>query len=274
MSTLYVVATPIGNLEDITLRSLRVLSTVKLIAAEDTRTTRKLLSAHNLKAPRMLSYNDHNMKARIPEILAALNGANVALVSEAGTPAISDPGVQLVAAAAEAGYRVEPVPGASALTAALAISGLRSRPFRYLGFLPRRKGERAALLHETARTTDTIVLFEAPRRMRATLGELVDALGERRVAICRELTKLHEEIFRGTLAEALKHFDAPRGEFTLVIEGASENAADSGIDVDAELSRLRLEGVRARDAVREVSELSGLSRSETYRRWIALKDRD
>jgi 16S rRNA (cytidine1402-2'-O)-methyltransferase len=272
MSTLYTVATPIGNLEDITLRALRVLSSVSLIAAEDTRSARKLLSAHGIKAPRLLSYNDHNMNVRIPSIVAALDAGDVALVSEAGTPAISDPGVELVAAAAEAGHRVEPVPGASALAAALAVSGLRSRPVRFLGFLPRRKGERATLLRETARTKDTIVIFEAPRRVRATLCELSDALGERRVVICRELTKLHEEIFRGTLEEALEHFDAPRGEFTLVVEGRSEKGADSTIDVDAELSRLRLEGVRARDAVREVSDLAGLQRSKVYRRWIALSN--
>jgi 16S rRNA (cytidine1402-2'-O)-methyltransferase len=273
MGTLYVVATPIGNLGDITLRALRVLSNVGLIAAEDTRTIRKLLSAHGIKAPRLLSYNDHNMRTRIPAIVAALNDADVALVSEAGMPGISDPGVELVAAAAGAGIRVEPLPGPSALTAALAASGLPARTFRFLGFMPRHKRDRTALLREAARSTDTIVIFEAPHRVRATLAELSDALGERRIAASREMTKIHEEIFRGTIAQALEHFDAPRGEFTLVIEGAVPSEGDEAIDIESELSRLRSEGMRARDAVREVAELSGLARGEVYRRWIALQER-
>jgi 16S rRNA (cytidine1402-2'-O)-methyltransferase len=268
-----VVATPIGNLEDITLRGLRVLSNVKLIAAEDTRTARKLLTAHGIKAPRLISYNDHNMRARIPAIIDALGDGDVALVSEAGTPGISDPGIELVAAAADAGHRVEPVPGPSALTTALAASGLPARRFRYLGFLPRRKGERVRLLREAARSTDTLVIFEAPHRVQATLADLLAALDDRRIAVCRELTKLHEDIFRGSLAEALAHFDSPRGEFTLVIEGAPAKAADDTIDVDGELARLRTQGARAREAVREVAELSGVARSEVYRRWLALNER-
>jgi 16S rRNA (cytidine1402-2'-O)-methyltransferase len=271
MYTLYVVATPIGNLEDITLRALGVLSTVELIAAEDTRTTRKLLSAHLIKAPRLLSYNDHNMKTRIPAIIDALDEGDVALVSEAGTPAISDPGVELVAAAYDAGHRVEPVPGVSALAAALSASGLSTRRLRFVGFLPRRGRERRSLLQDAAGSPDTLVIYEAPHRLRATLEELIAALGERRVAVCRELTKVHEELFRGTTAEALRHFDAPRGEFTLVIEGASSNVAKEGIDVDKELARLLSEGGRAREAVSEVSELSGVRRREVYRRWIALR---
>ncbi len=271
MGTLYVVATPIGNLEDITLRALRVLASAALIAAEDTRTARKLLTAHGIKAPRLVSFNDHNKRARIPAILEALDELDVALISEAGTPGISDPGVELVAAAAAAGHRVEPVPGASAMTAALAAAGLSARRFRYLGFLPRRGRERKALLREAAKSGDTLVLFEAPHRLRATIVDLVEALGERRVAVCRELTKLHEEVFRGRLSAALEHFAGPRGEFTLVVEGATtEPKQEDVIDVDGELRRLRDGGARARDAVHEVAARSGVSRQDVYRRWLAL----
>jgi 16S rRNA (cytidine1402-2'-O)-methyltransferase len=269
MRTLYVVSTPIGNLEDITLRALRVLGSVGLIAAEDTRTTRKLLAAHQISAPRLVSYNDHNMKKRIPAILDVLAETDVAIVSEAGTPGISDPGTELVAAAAAAGYRIQALPGASALTTSLATSGFSTRHFRYLGFLPRRKGERATLLNEASRAPEASVLFEAPHRLRDTLSALSAAFGDRRVAICRELTKIHEEIFRGTLAEALEHFHTPRGEFTIVIEGRSKRAADP-VDIDAELIRLRSEGARAKDAVREVAEMSGIAKSAVYRRWIAI----
>ena len=200
-STLYLVATPIGNLEDITLRALRVLGEVSLIAAEDTRTVRKLLSRHGIHRQRIVSYTERNRRARIPAILTALRDGDVALVSEAGTPAISDPGVHLVEAAAAAGYRVAPVPGPSALTAALAASGLPARQALYLGFLPRAAGRRRKLLRELADRTETLVIFEAPHRMKQTLIDLHDLLGDRRVAVCRELTKLYEEIYRGILRQ-------------------------------------------------------------------------
>jgi len=221
MPTLFVVATPIGNLEDVTLRALRVLREVSLIAAEDTRTTRKLLAHHGIRN-RLLSYNDHNKAARIPRLLHALREGDVALVSEGGTPVISDPGLDLVAAALDGGFAVTPVPGPSAVTAALAVSGLASRQFTYLGFLPRRAGERRRLFAALRDDPRTLVAFESPHRLRASLTALRDALGDRRVAVCRELTKKFEEVFRGTLSEALDRFAEPRGEFTLVIEGAPQ----------------------------------------------------
>ncbi|HLA18725.1 MAG TPA: 16S rRNA (cytidine(1402)-2'-O)-methyltransferase [Dehalococcoidia bacterium] len=199
MPTLYVVATPIGNLEDVTLRALRVLREVSLIAAEDTRTTRKLLAAHGIRQ-RLVSYNDHNKAVRIPRLLHALREGDVALVSEGGTPVISDPGLDLVAAAVDAGFAVTPVPGPSAVTAALAVCGLASRQFTYLGFLPRRAGERRRLLAALRDDPRTLVAFESPHRLRASLTALRDALGDRRVAVCRELTKRFEEVFRGTLS--------------------------------------------------------------------------
>ena len=272
MGTLYLVATPIGNLEDVTLRALRILSEAPLIAAEDTRTIRKLLTHHQIRAPRLLSYTERNRRARTPIILATLQEGDVALVSEAGTPGISDPGVHLVEAAVAAGHAVVPVPGPSALTAALAASGLPTRRFHYLGFLPRRAAQRRQLLREVAGLPDTLVDFEAPHRLREALADLLEALGDRRIAVCRELTKLHEEIFRGTLSEALTHFAQPRGEFTLVIEGVGEAKPkpQETEDIDEQLRALRRQGLRARDAVREVARRTGHSHREVYRRWLAL----
>ena len=209
MGSLYLVATPIGNLEDVTLRALRILAEVPLIAAEDTRTIRKLLTHHGIRRPKLLSYTERNRRLRTPAILAALQEGDVALVSEAGMPSISDPGVHLVEAAVEAGYRVVPLPGPSALTAALAASGLPTRQFHYVGFPPRRPGLRRRLFSEFIDKPETLVLFEAPHRLRATLSDLLETLGDRRVAVCRELTKLHEEIYRGPLSQAIEHFQQP-----------------------------------------------------------------
>jgi 16S rRNA (cytidine1402-2'-O)-methyltransferase len=274
MGVLYVVATPIGNLEDVTLRALRLLREVPLIVAEDTRTIRKLLTHHGIPTPRLLSYTEQSRAARTPAILAALREGDAALVSEAGMPAISDPGVHLVEAAVAAGFRVVPVPGASALTTALAASALPARRVRYLGFLPRAAGERRRLLVEVAGAPETLVAFEAPHRVRQTLRDAYDALGDRRIAVCREMTKLHEEIFRGTLSEAVEHFAAPRGEFTLVIEGASdaEAAPVPAAEIDAALRRLKRRGALAREAVREVTAQTGAPRRQVYQRWLALRD--
>jgi 16S rRNA (cytidine1402-2'-O)-methyltransferase len=269
MGTLFLVATPIGNLEDVTLRALRVLGEVSLIAAEDTRTVRKLLTRHGIRARRVISYTEHNRRERTPVILEALRTGDVVLVSEAGTPGVSDPGVHLVEAASAAGFPVSPVPGPSALTAALAVAGLPTQRFCYLGFLPRRRGERRRLLERAAAHSDTIVAFEAPHRLRASLADLLDTLGDRRVVVCRELTKVHEEVFRGTLAQALDHFHTPRGEFTIVVEGARpEQPAPEA--VDDLLRELKAQGLRAREAVGLAAERTGLPRREVYRRWLAL----
>ncbi len=226
MPTLYVVATPIGNLEDLSERALRVLREVRLIAAEDTRTTRKILARHGIATP-LVSFHEHNKASRLPALLDALAESDVALVSDAGTPLVSDPGYELVVEAVRRGYRVSPVPGPSAVTAALAVAGLPADQFVFLGFLPRDKKARTRLLTEVARQPRTIVAFEAPHRLRASLADVVQALGDRRMAVCRELTKLYEEVFRGTPREALEHFTQPRGEFTLVIEGGAPSAVKS-----------------------------------------------
>jgi 16S rRNA (cytidine1402-2'-O)-methyltransferase len=271
MPTLYVVATPIGNLEDITLRALRVLREVSLIAAEDTRTTRKLLSHYGIKA-RLTSYHEHNKGAKIPHILDVLRHADVALVSESGMPAVSDPGYDLVAAAAEAGVTVAAVPGPSAVVAALAVSGLPTRQFTYVGFLPRRKGERRRLLSALAAQPQTIVALESPHRLLTTLSDLLVVLGDRRLAVCRELTKLHEEVFRGRISEAIAHFREPRGEFTLVLEGAPQppQAVVPDQAVLTELRQLRQQGMTPRQAVTQVAQQFGLPRRQVYRLWLQL----
>lgn len=218
---LYVVATPIGNLEDITLRALRVLGEVHLIAAEDTRTARKLLNRYDIKT-RLTSYFEHNKKNKMPVLLETLEEQDIALISEAGTPGISDPGYELIKGAIEKGFQVVVLPGPSAVTTAMAASGLPADQFIYLGFLPRKKGEKRRLLGSVSSEPRTIVCFESPYRVVDSLQAMLEKLGERNVAVCRELTKLYEEVFRGTLSEAVIHFQKPRGEFTIVIQGTGD----------------------------------------------------
>jgi len=218
MAILYVVATPIGNLEDISLRALRVLREVKLIAAEDTRKTRRLLNAHNIETP-LTSYHEHSKRAKLDYLLGYLEKEDLALVSEAGMPGLSDPGYDLIVAAIERGISVVSVPGPSAVITALVVSGLPTDQFVYVGFLPRRKGQRQRLLRSISDEARTIVAFEAPHRVREALTDIEEILGDRRVSVCRELTKVHEEVFRGRMSQAREHFAEPRGEFSLVIEG-------------------------------------------------------
>ena len=218
MPILYVIATPIGNLEDISLRVLRVLREVKLIAAEDTRKTRRLLNAYNIETP-LTSYHEHSKRAKLDYLLGYLEEEDLALVSEAGMPGLSDPGYDLIVASIERGISVVPVPGPSAVITALVISGLPTDQFIYIGFLPRRKGQRQRLLSSIGDEPRTIVAFESPHRLREALTDIQDILGDRRVSVCRELTKVHEEVFRGRVSQAMEHFAEPRGEFTLVVEG-------------------------------------------------------
>ena len=218
MPALYVIATPIGNLEDISLRALRLLREVKLIAAEDTRTTRRLLTAYDIKTP-LTSYHEHSKRAKLDYILDYLEKEDLALVSEAGMPGLSDPGYELIVSAIERGISVVPVPGASAVITALVVSGLPTDQFVYVGFLPRRKGQRQRLLNSIAEERRTIVAFETRHRLTGVLNEIEEILGDRRLCVCRELTKVHEEIFRGRMSQAREHFAEPRGEFSLVIEG-------------------------------------------------------
>jgi 16S rRNA (cytidine1402-2'-O)-methyltransferase len=269
MGTLYLVATPIGHLQDITLRALQVLRDVPLIAAEDTRSARKLLTHFEIAARRITSYNEHNARAKTPALVAALASGDVAVISDAGMPGISDPGHDLVVAAIAAGHRVVPVPGASAVVAAVAASGLPSRRFHYLGFLPRQSGPRRRALASAAGSGDTLVVYESPHRVRATLEDALAALGDRRVAVARELTKLHEEIWRGRISAAITHFAAPRGEFTLVIEGSAATARELAgeADVEAIVAQVRSDGFTAKQGVQELMRRSGLSRRAAYAAW-------
>lgn len=215
---LYIIATPIGNLEDITLRALRTLKEVDLIAAEDTRHSKILLNKYEIQTP-LLSYHSHSSTAKTDKIIDLLReGKSVALISDAGTPGISDPAYQLVSAAIEANIQICPIPGPSALLAALSISGLPMDKFLYLGFLPLKKG-RQTLLQTLPAETRTIVIFESPHRLVKTLAQLLEFLGDRQIAVCRELTKIHEQALRGTIEQTLSHFQKtkPRGEFVLVI---------------------------------------------------------
>jgi 16S rRNA (cytidine1402-2'-O)-methyltransferase len=218
MPILYVIATPIGNLDDISLRALRLLKEVKLIAAEDTRKTRYLLNAYNIKTP-LTSYHEHSKRAKLDYLLDYLEKEDLALVSEAGMPGLSDPGYDLIVASIERGISVVPIPGASAVITALVVSGLPTDQFLYVGFLPRRKGQRQRLLSSIVDESRTIVAFETPHRLREALSDIEEILGNRRLSVCRELTKVHEEIFRGRVSQAREHFVEPRGEFSLVIEG-------------------------------------------------------
>lgn len=269
MPTLYIVATPIGNLEDVSFRALRILSEVALIAAEDTRKTRHLLTAYGIKTP-LTSYHEHSKEAKLSYLLSRLERGDVALVSEAGMPGISDPGYKLVAAAIERGISVVPIPGPSVLVAAIAVSGLSTNEFTYLGFLPRRKGQRRRLLQCIADEERTIIAFEAPHRIVTTLEDILDVLGDRRIAVCRELTKVHEEVFRGTVTAALAHFREPIGEFTLVIEGKPKGERALTAPLEGELRRLYREGLSAKEAVSQVAKVTGVPKKELYKAWLKL----
>jgi 16S rRNA (cytidine1402-2'-O)-methyltransferase len=271
--TLYVVATPIGNLEDISLRALRLLKQVELIAAEDTRTTCQLLNAYDIKTP-LTSYHEHNKRAKLGYLLDCLKEKDVALVSEAGMPGLSDPGYELIAAAIERGIPVVPVPGASAVITALVVSGLPSSQFLYLGFLPRRQGARRRLFKSVAHEPWTLVAFEAPHRLLETLNDALEVFGDRKVAACRELTKVYEEVFRGKLSQAIEHFTQPRGEFTLVIEGEVGQEPEVSQQIERELRRLYRQGAGAKEAVARLSESSGISKKKLYRAWLKLTEGD
>ena len=266
---LFVVGTPIGNLEDLTPRAARVLGEVGFVVAEDTRLAAKLMTHLGL-SKRLLSYNEHNAAQRTPRILRSLLKEDVALVTDAGAPAVSDPGAALVRAAAEQGTPVVSVPGPSAVTAALAVAGMRADSFRFLGFPPRARKARRSLFRDAGAGTDTLVLFEAPHRVRATLADLAAELGEREVVVCREMTKLYEEVFRGAAAEALAHFTEPRGEFTLVVAGApyAVRAAADEQGAARAMARLKAEGSTRLEAMAMAIEAYGVSRRDAYRLWL------
>lgn len=270
MPNLYVVATPIGNLEDISLRAIRILREVSLIAAEDTRKTRRLLNAYDIKTP-MTSYYEHNKLTKLDHILERLREGDVALVSEAGMPGISDPGYELIVAAGRHNIPVVPIPGPSAVTTALAVSGLPTDRFLYIGFLPNKAGARRRALETAAGEPGTIIVLETPHRLSAALDDIIATLGDRRLAVCRELTKLHEEVFRGTVSEARQYFAEPRGEFTLVIEGKGTGEKPRLTeDIERQMHQMYLTGAKAREAVAVMAGETGLTRKELYQAWLRL----
>ncbi len=266
MPTLYLVATPIGNLEDMSPRAVRILREVPLVAAEDTRRTRELFSHFDIHTE-LLSYFEHNKLRRLDDMLAALDRGDVAVVSDAGTPGLNDPGFELVRAAIARGHRIVPIPGPSAPIAALVASGLPTDGFVYLGFLPRRALPRRALLKEWASQRRTLVALEAPSRLKATLGDIQTVMGPRSLAVARELTKLHEEIFRGTPAEALSHFDpAPvQGEVTLIVEGLPRHSVKwSRARVSRALRERAAQGIPPSRISAEIAKASGWERRVIY----------
>jgi len=270
MPVLYVVATPIGNLEDITLRALRILREVKLIAAEDTRKTRRLLEKYDIKTL-MTSYYEQNKETKLDYLMQKLEEGDIAIVSEAGMPGISDPGYELVTAAIAGGIQVVPVPGASAVVSALSVCGLPADRFVFTGFLPRKKGERRRLLETLQAEPGSIVILEAPHRLKASLEDILSVFGDRRIAVCRELTKLHEEVFRGTISQAISRFNEPKGEFTLVIEGnKSEDVIVLDTEIERRLEEMQVSGLGAREAVACMATQTGLSKKELYRAWLKL----
>jgi 16S rRNA (cytidine1402-2'-O)-methyltransferase len=263
---LYVVATPIGNLGDITLRAIETLKSVSGVVAEDTRHSRTLLTHLGITTP-MSAYHEHNEARESPRLVRRmLEGESIALISDAGTPLLSDPGARLVAAALEADLRVIPIPGASALLSALVASGLPAEQFTFLGFLPRKGGEREAMLRFIARSPFTVVLYESPQRIAATLANLIDAgMGERSAALARELTKKFEEVRRGTVVSLQTGTaEGIRGEIVLVLAGATESAPTEGEGRDL-VTRMRSEGASSRDIIGRLTDELGVPRNVAYK---------
>jgi 16S rRNA (cytidine1402-2'-O)-methyltransferase len=271
---LYIVATPIGNLEDITLRAIRTLKEADVIAAEDTRHTQVLLKHFAINTP-LTSFHDHNERTKTAQLVTRLErGESIALVSDAGTPAISDPGYRLVVAAIGAGIRVIPIAGPSALIAALSAAGLPTDGFDFRGFLPARKQERRSKLQELRDGRYTMVFYETPHRLQESLDDVREILGDRRMVLAREVTKLHEEFLRGRISEVIGEVSRReiRGEMTLVIEGCSDSNAASEEALVEEIDKLKDEGMRIKEIAEILGEKYGYSKREIYRLALGKKD--
>ena len=267
VGTLYVVATPIGNLEDITLRALRVLKEVDVIAAEDTRHTQILLNHYGIRTP-LTSYHEHNEKTKARQLMSRLErGEQIALVSDAGTPAISDPGYRLAVEAIRGGIPVIPIPGASALTAVLSAGGLPTDRFVFDGFLPAKKQERRARLRALSSETRTLVIYEAPHRLTETLNDLVEILGDRETVLAREVSKVHEEFLRGRLTEVAKQIAGReiKGELTLLIGGSRGQSEVSQEQIEKEIRKLKNDGLRMKEIAEILGEKYGYPKKEIYR---------
>jgi 16S rRNA (cytidine1402-2'-O)-methyltransferase len=272
---LYIVPTPIGNLEDITLRALRVLKEVDLIAAEDTRHTQHLLNHYGIKTA-LTSYHEHNEREKAQRLVERIkSGANLALVSDAGTPAIADPGFRLVVAAIAAGIQIVPLPGAAALAAVLSASGLPTDRFLFEGFLPAKKAERKARLQALREQTATLVFYEAPHRLLDTLRDMHQLLGDRELVVAREVSKVHEEFLRGTVSELVMLLSdrEVKGEITLVVRGSTGAAQVSEEQLRTEIRRLTGEHVGVKEIAELLGERYGLSKREVYRLTLEIKNR-
>jgi 16S rRNA (cytidine1402-2'-O)-methyltransferase len=265
--SLYIVATPIGNLEDITLRALRVLKEVDLIAAEDTRRSRILLNHYGIVTP-LTSYHEHNEKTKAHQLVGRLtHGNNLALVSDAGTPVISDPGYRLVVEALRGGIRVVPIPGACALTAVLSAGGLPTDRFVFEGFLPAKRKERRERLRTLSGEGRTLTFYEAPHRLIETLNDLIEILGDREIVVAREVSKIHEEFLRGRLnevGEQIRNREI-RGELTLLVSGSQEQSEISQDQINAEIRKLKNKGMRVKEIAEILGEKFGYSKKEIYR---------
>ena len=273
MSTLYLVATPIGNLEDISARALRILEQVNCIAAEDTRHTSKLLKHYDVQTP-LASFHEHSKRSKLEHLLGKLDEGDLALVSDAGTPLLNDPGYELVREALEAGHQVSPIPGPSAPIAALVASGLPAENFLYLGYLPRKSNDRRQLLSEVSTLTYTLIFLETPHRLLGALKDILEEMGDRELAVARELTKLHEEFFRGSISAAHEYYttNPPRGEITLILAGERVKK-----DIWPE-ERLRLALIEAKSPgntpaqiAKQLASESGWPRREVYHLLIEME---
>lgn len=272
MSTLYLVATPIGNLEDISLRALNILRQVDWIAAEDTRHTGKLLKHYDIHTS-LISFHEHSQQNKLLQLMELLDQGDLALVSDAGTPVISDPGYELVRSALSAGHQVSPIPGPNAPISALIASGLPADKFLYLGYLPRKSSDRQRTLSEVSSLPFTLITFETPHRLLASLQDLLDELGDREIAVGREITKLHEEFFRGTITEAIAHFTAvsPRGEITLVVAGLSgEKPPWSEAQVLSAIKELKSQGLPPGQIASQIALESNWPRRKVYQHIIGM----
>ena len=275
--TLYLCATPIGNLEDMTFRAVRILQEVDVVAAEDTRHTRKLLTHFDIHTP-LVSYHEHNKLGRGPELIERLlAGESIACVSDAGMPGISDPGSHLAMLAIEAGITVTPVPGANAGLSALIASGLDTTEFHFIGFLSKQKKNRLETLARIKPIQGTLIFYESPHRLKDTLGELLTALGNRNIVAARELTKKFEEFRRGTIEELIAYYkeEAPRGEFTLIVDGASEEEAQIveetiNMTVEQELIMLMENGTEKKEAIRQVAKRRNMPKRDVYQIALSL----
>ncbi len=275
MGLLYIVATPIGNLEDITLRALRILREVSVIAAEDTRVTRGLLSHYDIHT-RMISHHNANEKLVTKKILDILESEDVAIVSDAGTPLINDPGFIIVKAAIEAGIRVVPIPGPSSPITALSVSGLPVDEFTYLGYLPHKQGDRLSMLRNKSELSSTLIIFSTPHRVLDDLQDILSVFGNRSIAVCRELTKMHEEVFRGNVQNALDHIQEhpPLGEFVLIIAGNATSTDWDDEQIDSAITSGLAENIKSTTLATIISRDSGVAKKEIYRRIEDRKKRE